>query len=106
MGGTNVDRFLTVSDRFAGVVLNGFTRIVVHRPAGLGIEAGGPVHGGEGLTSEELAVDAIQGVVEAVPVGLPDYLAHLAADIDVVKLGDRHGVIIPRLVGDRLEVPL
>src|SRR5262249_50912006 len=33
MGGANVDRFLAVPDRFAGIVLNGLGCIVVDRPA-------------------------------------------------------------------------
>ncbi len=43
--------------------------------------------------------------MEAVAIGLRDHLAHLAADIEVVELGDGDRVVVPALVGDGLEVP-
>ena len=105
MGGAHVHRLAAVFDHPAGVVLHFLRRIIVDRLAGLLVEAGSPVHLGEGLAAQELAVGAVEDVVEAVAIGLRDHLAHLAADVDVVELGDGDGVVVPALVGDGLEIP-
>src|SRR5207302_7768086 len=106
VGGPHVPRLAAIADRLAGVVLNGLARIIVLRPAGLGIEAGRPVHLGERLALEELAAGAVPGVEETVAVGLRDDLARLAIDVGIVELRDRDRVIVPGLVRNSLEVPL
>ncbi len=105
MGRPDVDRFAAVFNGLTGIVLNGLAGIVVDRLAGLRIEAGRPIYFRERLAFDELSVGAVQNVVKAVAVGLRDHLAHLAADIDVIKLRDGDGVIVPAFIGDGLEVP-
>src|SRR5262249_25656318 len=81
--------------------------IVVHRLAGLGIDALGPGHLGAVLRAlEELAVDAIEGVVEPVAVGMGEELAVLAIDLAVDDDLRAAGVVIAIVVGGVLEVPL
>src|SRR4029077_16215770 len=65
-------------------VLHVLGRIVVDRLSGLGIDALGPGDlGGILYRLEELAVLPVDGVVEAVAVGVREQLAVLAADFAV-----------------------
>ena len=80
--------------------------VVVDRLAALGIDALGPGHLGAVLHRlEELAVEAIDGVVEAVAVGMHDELAVLAVDLAVDDDLRAAGIVVAVVVGGVLEVP-
>ena len=68
VGGTHVDCLAAVAGRFAGVVLHALARLVVDRLAGLGVDAPGPGHLRHILRRlEELPIEPVERVVEAVP---------------------------------------
>ena len=54
-----------------------------HRPAGLQVDVGGPVDVDVRVRGDKRAVGAVDGVEEAVLVGLDHHLAHLAVDLDL-----------------------
>src|SRR5262249_53512763 len=88
-------------------ILHVLARIIVDRLAGLGIDAFGPGHLiGVLRRLEELAVLAIECVVEAVAVGVDEKLAIVAVDLAVDDDLRTGGIIVAIVVRGMLEEPL
>src|SRR4029077_15584935 len=88
-------------------VLHVLARVVVDGLAGLGIDAFGP---GDLLRIlcrlQELAALPIQGVVEAVAIGVDEKLAILVIDLAVDDDLRAGGIVVAIVVGGVLEEPL
>ena len=91
----------------AVVGLDVLVGIVIHRLAGLLIDACGPVDAADiGLRQQRLPVAALEGVEEAVAPGVGDQLALLPADLAVdedVRVGL---VVVPMVARRVLEIPV
>src|SRR5262245_35684500 len=88
-----------------GVGLHILARIVVDRFTGLRIDAFGPVYDLDVLRRlQELAVEAIEHVVEAVAAGMREQLAVLAVDLGVDE-DVSAGLVVVHVVVRRVLVP-
>ena len=91
-------------DAFVVVVV---MRVRIHdRPSGFRIDTFGPIHLSKRLSRDECSSDAIQNVIETVLVRLHDDFSVSAINCDVREHETLHAVIIPRIAGCVLVVPL
>ena len=96
---------VVVDVRRLGVDLHVLARIVVDRPAGLGIDPLGPGHLGVGHRVDELAAVAVEHVVEAAAARMGDDLAVLAVHLGVDEDVGAGLVIVVVVVRRVLEMP-
>ena len=91
----------------AGIDLDVVVGIVIHRLAGLLVDAFGPVDVLDiGLGQQRLAVAALEGVEEAVARGMGDQLARLPADLAIDEDVRVRLVVVPHVARHILEVPV
>jgi hypothetical protein len=88
------------------VHLHVFCRIVIHRPPGLGVDAFGPGHLPHGLDRlEELAVDAVEDVSEAVACSVEKNFTILAVHPGVNQHVAAGLVVVVAVIGRVLVKP-